>query len=366
MNPLLKRFQTERKNFDQLRKLAESRVVRWDYWDTPTWYWDPEDLLEDRDNMVGPQKPKPATKAKAESSYGYDKGGRVVVIRERSRITPGEMDYTHLLRYTGNKLIGTRFMGDIPCDVFEATLSQGRIVRLEQLEDRGWNWKTIEWQGDKVSKALWGWRGRKPHRQLNYGKDGRVIADIDLEKPQKRIPLPKGMTMQSLTNEVRERLARAVIDTVTKAKIKQPVYRLALNYDCEGNPLLPPELGIGLDLERQQTLSRGDRDAKLQIWEPESFSLFANNRTELKDSRLSRACDLLNRELGYEGTSDPARKLILEVAAGLNKVDWQGKLNTTDDFIVYAVDTDLVDLRKNLKQSVPSRQLRKLKAAHLI
>jgi hypothetical protein len=46
--------------------------------------------------------------------------------------------------------------------------------------------------------------------------------------------------------------------------------------------------------------------------------------------------------------------------------DWKGKLNTTDDFIVYAVDTDGADLRKNLKVSVPPKQLAKLKAARLI
>ncbi len=73
----------------------------------------------------------------------------------------------------------------------------------------------------------------------------------------------------------------------------------------------------------------------------------------------------MNRELGYKGSNEPARKLIIQVAADLAKVDWSGKLNTTEDFIVYAVDTDLADLRKNLKLTVPPKQLAKLKAAKL-
>jgi hypothetical protein len=195
-----------------------------------------------------------------------------------------------------------------------------------------------------------------------------VVEDLDLSKPAKRKPLPKGVTMKSLAKQIRERLARAVVMTVTKARIKEPVYCLALNYDCEGNPLLLPELGIGLDSERQARLNRAGRNAKLDIWEPEQFSLFANSRTALqkRDRELDRACDLFNRELEYEGSDEPARKLILQVAADLAKVDWRGKVHTTHDFIVYAVDTDGADLHRNLKFSVPAKQLAKLKAAKLL
>jgi hypothetical protein len=123
-----------------------------------------------------------------------------------------------------------------------------------------------------------------------------------------------------------------------------------------------------LESERQTILKRGDRYAKLDIWQPESFSNFATDKTILmdRDKSLDRACHLYNRELEYKGSDEPARKLILQVAADLAKMDWKGKLNTTDDFIIYAVDTDGADLRKNLKVSVPPKQLAKLKAARLI
>jgi len=191
-----------------------------------------------------------------------------------------------------------------------------------------------------------------------------VTKDLDLSKPIKHKPLPNGVTMKSLAMQIRQKLTALVAATVAKARIKERVYCLAINYDCEGNPLLLPELGIGLESERQARLKRGGRDAKRDIWNPLEFSVFANPRTALqgRDKALDRACDLFNRELEHEDSDEPARKLILQVAADLAKMDWSGKVNTTEDFIVYAVDTDGADLKRNLKQSVPPKTLARLKA----
>ena len=129
--------------------------------------------------------------------------------------------------------------------------------------------------------------------------------------------------------------------------------------------MLLPDLGIGLESERQKLSKRRD-GAKPDIWNPDEFSNYGNNRTELKDKQLDRACKLFNRELEYRGSDEPARKLIVQVAADLGRINWQNTLNTTDNFIVYAVDTELVDFRRNLKLTVPTKQLAKLKAAKLI
>ncbi|GEM_PF-3474010 len=372
MNPLEKRFFAEEGAFIRIRKLCESKVVRWDYWQWPRWHWDPELVLE------APAKPKRAPIDKARFAYGYDNEGRVTVIHEFSQRHAQELNSMQFLRYSGNKIIGSEVQEDMLADVFEASLSEGRIVRVEHFVTGipPWDWKTFEWQGGKIAKVVYGLYGQKGHREVTYNQAGRMTGEIDLSEPEepqapkplKRKPLPKGVTMQSLAKRIRERLARAVVAAVTKAKIKEPVYCLALNYDCEGNPLLLPELGIGLDSERQARLKARSRDARLAIWEPEEFSLFANDRTALqgRDRELDRACDLFNRELEYKASDEPARKLILQVAADLAKFDWSGKLNTTDDFIVYAVDTDLADLRKNLKLTIPPKQLAKLKAAKLL
>lgn len=373
---LLSRFNAEKNAFSRLKRLCESKVVRWDYWDLPRWYWDPADLYV-RSRYLATK----TGRKEADIGYGYDNLGRVVVIHH---FDPPKITSMEFLRYSRKKLVGSCFgpeairsegkvigsdwsAGSYVSNVFEAILSEGRIVLVEQLYGSvEADWNRVEWRGDEIAKVAYGAFGRKAHLERVYGKNGKVVEEIDLSKPVKRKPLPKGVTMNSLAKEIRERLSKVVVQTVTKAKIKEPVYCLALNYDSEGNPLLPPELGIGLEADRRARLKRGGRDAKLDIWDAVNFPMFANSRTALKDRELDRACDLFNRELEYKGSDEPARKLILQVAADLAKVDWKGKLNTTDDFIVYAVDTDGADLRKNLKVSVPPKQLAKLKAARLI
>ena len=381
MSQLLERFHAERNAFERIRKQSESKVARWAYWDRPDWFWDPEYVVK----YWSSRPPQRTQKEKARYAYGYDDKKRVTVIHSFSFGDPRKLNSMEFLRYSGDRIVGSHFIaeaiysgnmvvgndweaGGVLADLFEATLSGGRVVKVEQLYGTGWDWKTISWDGDNVASVVEGVRGRKAHRQITYGKAGKMLEDLDLSKPIKRKPLPNGVTMNSLANEIRQRLVKAVVTTVTKAKIKETVYCLALNYDCEGNPLLLPELGIGLDSERQAQLKRGGCDAKLSIWEPEEFSLFAKERTALqgRDKELDRACQLFNRELEYKGSDEPARKLILQAAADLAKVDWKGKLITTDDFIVYAVDTDGADLRKNLKVSVSSKQLAKLKAAKLL
>ncbi len=367
MDPLLERFFAERKSSAQIRKLCEPKVVRWEYWNRPKWHLDPQDMLS-YGTLVRIAQPVPEDAA--EYAYGYDKEGRVVVVRQGLASKVGEGCIRRdFLRYSDNRIIGSRFLGDTATDAFEATLSAGRVVRIEHSASTGmppWQWKTFEWEGNRLLKVAQGLTGNPARRELTYDAQGRVVADVDLSKPPKRIPLPAGVTVQSLVNEIRQRLVPAVVAAVSKAGIKGPVYCLTLCYDCEGNALLPPQLGLGLDAGPQAWLKGSARKDRSAIWNPDEPSIFTQKRPELKDSNLSRACDLLNRELGYRGSSEPARKLILQAAADLAKVDWKRKLNTTDDFIVYAVDTDLADLRRNLKLTVAPKQLAKLKAAKLL
>lgn len=361
MNPLLERFHKEQKALNRLKNLCESKVVSWEYWNWPIWYWDPEDFLEVR------KYAKKVSKDKAQFGLGRDKDGKVVLIRQFDVIAPRKLLYMDFLRYSGHKIIGSQFLEGDLCEVFECILVNGRIVRLECLYGTvEWEWKSVEWRDDRVAAVTYGAYRRKPHAKVLYDKAGRKLDTIDLTKPVKRKPLPRGVTMSGLAKEIRRRLVNAVIQTVIKARVKEPAYCLVLNYDCEGNPLLLPELGIGLDSERRALLKRGGRNAKLDIWDPENFSIFANNRTTLKDRKLDKACDLFNRELEYKGSDEPARKLILQAAADLARTDWKGKLNATQDFVVYAVDTDIADLRRNLKLTVPRKKLNQLKAVKFL
>jgi hypothetical protein len=366
MSALYKRFirkKSDKKAFERLRKLCGTQIMQWRYWETPDWYWDPDWNLDAR------QAPKRENKNDAIYHYGYDKQNRVVFIREA--VLPGDEDDDctfFFLRYSADTITGHQFLEKDLHSVFEATLSEGRVVQIEQGGFGEWDSKTISWRDRHVLKVTTSNQyepGNKVVIETTYDKSGKVIAEIDRSKIKEK-PLPKDVTLKSLEKEIRKSLVQAVVKTVVKLRIKKPVYCLALNYDCEGNPIMPPMLGVGLDSERQARLKKGGKDAKLDIWEPEQFSNFAKENTEFSDKKLERACDWYNRLLEKKGTNAPAHKLLNEVATELGNMDWTGKLNITDDFVAYAVDTDGADLQKNLKQSVPTERLKKLKAAKLI
>jgi hypothetical protein len=354
--------QKDKHAFERLRKQAEANAVRWRYWETPNWHWDPEHTVK---YLVFPA---PGKKGSAKYEYGYDSVDRVVVMRRRDFHT-SRFDCEFLF-YNGNKMTGSKYIADKLYCVFEATLEEGRIVSLEQ-SGLCTDLKTIEWKDGKVHKV--NTDDQEPLgaivTQRTYDKKGKLIAEVDLSEVEEEEPLPKGVTLKSLDKELRGRLIQAVVKTVTKIKLKKPVYCLALNYDCEGNPIMPPMLGIGLDSERQARLKKGGKDAKLDIWEAEQMSLFAKEKTDeviFDDKKLQKACDYYNRLLEKKGDNTPAHKLLNEIASELGRMDWKGKMNTTDDFIAYAVDTDLADLHKNLKHSVPADRLKKLKAAKML
>jgi hypothetical protein len=85
--------------------------------------------------------------------------------------------------YSGNRVVGNDWQaGGVLADVFEATLSSGKVVRLERLHSSlpEWDWKAITWQGNRIAKVQEGLRGRKAHRQITYDRDGEELEDLDL------------------------------------------------------------------------------------------------------------------------------------------------------------------------------------------
>jgi len=176
----------------------------------------------------------------------------------------------------------------------------------------------------------------------------------------------KGVNIKGVESKIRELLIHAIQRTISKAKIEETAFCVALAYDGEGNDVLPPCIGIGLECERQRWVKEHGKDAKDFIWNPAEFTHYEKDHTQLEDEELDKACELLNGLLRPKENYAPAIKLLNSVAAELGKLDWKGKLKTTPDFVVYAVDFELGDLKRNLKLSVPPAKLEMLKKAKLL
>jgi hypothetical protein len=174
------------------------------------------------------------------------------------------------------------------------------------------------------------------------------------------------VTVKSLTRFVRQRLLEMIPQCVQAGGLKEPAYCLVLAYDAEAEEILEPTLGVGLESERQKWLREKGDQAWLSIWNPAEFANFSEGPIQLNDEELHRASTWLNRLLAEREQTAPAIKLLVAVAAELEKLDWSRYLQTAPDFVVYAVDLELRHLRKNLKKIVAPKKLAALKAAKFI
>ena len=91
------------------------------------------------------------------------------------------------------------------------------------------------------------------------------------------------------------------------------------------------------------------------FWNAEAVSLGGSTYIELSDSY-----DLwlaLDAEFAADDASDPQRALLAAIARDLNAVDWTGKLNISDDFVVFSLDYEMDSIQERLRASVPQEKL---------
>jgi len=179
-------------------------------------------------------------------------------------------------------------------------------------------------------------------------------------------PLPKGMMLKSLKATVRSRLVALTPQLVLSTGIREPIYCVSLAYDNEGNDPLPPLIGIGLESERVAWKAQYGNKARDFIWNPAEFTHFEKPYTQLEDEALEEACDYLNSKAAETGSAASAIKLLLEVATELNNLNWPEEILRTPDFVVYAVDLEQGDLRRNLKKILAPGELDVLKQEGLL
>lgn len=221
------------------------------------------------------------------------------------------------------------------------------------------------------------YEGTKRKLQQSITREGRVFSEItygangeqshfrvrkDGSRFQLYQALPKGITVKSLKETVRQRLIESVPQTVEAANLDEPIYCVALVYDDEGNDALPPSVAIGVDSERQGWKARHGKCAKEFVWNPAEFTHYEKPHTQLDNEALEEACDYLNGKWSESGSTAPAAKLLMEVAAELNRVDWPVSVRRTTDFVAYAIGLEGSGLKKSLKAGLNPEKLAKLKA----
>ena len=175
-----------------------------------------------------------------------------------------------------------------------------------------------------------------------------------------------GETIESLSALIEQGLVEEIPRVLRTARIEDSVYSLLLVYDSL-NPPLPPVLALGKDSDRQALIERHGKSVKEHLWTPDEYAYFGGPSLELKNPVLVEACRQMNQMMALQDQNSSGRELLEDVAAQLMGRRWKGILQTTEDFVVAAIDlSGCDDFLKNMKKSVPSQLISQLRKNHFI
>jgi hypothetical protein len=379
---LFERFKQESKSLALFREQQLARVVRWLYSKDELWScWDMREKAPEDSALSGPDG--------AIYAYGFDELGRRIVVRQfrcesvwvpenaKSPGSPPELEVVpskqvfreHYIRYGDDCL----HISVIECDslksVWRLEFKDHLLMESEQFDYGSYGRALFFYEGRRKKKQQWFSDRERLSMEIHYGPHGeqsffRVRRDGTLF--QLGQPLPKAVTAKKLKATVHERLMLLVPELLGEANIDEPIYCVALAYDGEGNDVLPPLVGIGVESERQKWVNEHGAKARDWIWNPAEFYHFEKPHTQLEDDSLEEAAHLLNNHLAERDSLAPAMKLLIEVATQLNAITWPANVRRTPDFLVYAVDFELGSLRKNMKSCLSPEQFKDLKTRKLV
>lgn len=379
---LIELFEREAEALTAFREEHLRKAVRWVYSTEELWScWDLREKAPQDRALPGPEG--------ALYAYGFDESGQRIVVREfkwnsvwarENERGPGSAP--ELVKVPTKDVLREYLISYDEDWVNVSVIQDGSLRSVDRLrfQDR------LVMESESFGNGLYGrqlfeYEGRRKKRQQCFSHTGRLDTEIQYgphgEQTFFRVrrdgtlfelgqPLPKGITPKQLKATIRERLLLLIPQVVAATKIEEPIYCVALAYDGEGNDVLPPSMGIGVEPERSKWLRDHGSKARDWLWNPAEFFHYEKPHTRLEDQALEEACDLFNTHVAERGSLAPATKLLVEVAAELNKVRWPASVPRTEDFVVYAVDLELGSLRKNMRACLGPERLSDLKARRLV
>jgi len=359
----------------ELRETSEDAVVEWRWAGKDSDLQRPEPLYRERFGVPAPRllEKAPAT-PRDEQQYGYDADGNIVVVREYV----SEGGFREELRVPqGDTVVGYRWSETgAPLEVNVARYADGRIgsyvtVWPDAREDslHGSSIERYDYDGELVSEidveSVDAIGDEVPQRtrsriQASYDPLGRLLElrEHDDDGGEKVLYRARGTgpSTDKLLRRVEDRLVETLPALVRAHAAEEPIYCLVLHYHPEWP--LPPTIGLGLERDRQTWIDTIDdaETLKLTVWNPAEFSNYRDGTVHWDlpeiDPALARAMRAIPEN--DDGTAERARATLNRAARRLQQLDWRSIAPVTDDFVVFAVDYELMDLMDNLRQSIPA------------
>jgi hypothetical protein len=366
----------------ELRRECEGAVVQWRWAPGDAELHRPQPLYRERFGVPARRLLEEAPAVpRDEQQYGFDADGNIVVAREY--VSPGS--FREELRVSrGETVVGYRWSetGAVS-EVNIARYAAGRMRSyVIEWPDDGENFlhgsvmERYDYDGDLVSEieveSVDAIGDEAPQRRLtrikaSYDPLGRLLELVEHDDRGEKVlyrARGAGPSMDKLLRRVEDRLVETLPKLILERADGETIYCLVLHYEREWP--LPPTVGLGLERERQAWVDAFDdpETLKLTVWNPAEFGNYRGDTatwdlTDI-DPELARAIRAIPEN--DDAAAERARTTLNRAARRLQRLDWPVIAPVTDDFVVFAVDYELVDLEENLSHSVP-RPLRKALAS---
>ncbi|GAA1371265.1 hypothetical protein [Catellatospora chokoriensis] len=365
MSDLAARFAQLASERDARRRAATALVGRWDWYTWPG--LDLRPLRFERDLLKAGRRLDARPPADRDVlRIGFDAHGRAVVTEEYSGFLHGRLYYETFVRHDGDVVEAAHFDQDEPIYLHEYRFVDGLMRSADMVARRGSGREVYTYTDRRISRVEISHDGRAPsvltaeHDERGLVRVVEVMgrrSEVRYERP------PVGFDLDAACRTIEDALLAVIPDAVAGLVVDGPAACVALGY-YRSNALSIEVYAATAD--ERAALTAIDAQA---AWSPADFEACAH--VDIDDDasvRLVRQeLALLDAEdLDAGAGSEVGRRLLCAVAARLNLRDWSDTLPVTDDFVVYPVDLELVDLDRNLADCLPPDRLSRLRERGLL
>jgi hypothetical protein len=198
---------------------------------------------------------------------------------------------------------------------------------------------------------------------FTYDPAGKLLhIDEVSENGHKRViyqKRQKGQTFKKIREEAMHKLVDTIVQKIKMVNIQEKIYCIELNYQ-QCSQYFPPYIITVPESYRLKLLQSSDPSARFNIFcpIPENGWFFT-----IDDPETLEICQILEQEIHTGEKWDTATRILRDIATILTHQEWSNTLDTTPDFVVFALDAEMEgdQMLEILSSSVSDKQIQEWK-----